>query len=96
MMVGTLPETPSPGGSTWTSGTVERRETCMNKGIEAIVVTSPAPSRDLLSARTAPVATRLTPTLKPTLSERELTPVKPPLICSLAGSGLGAGALMVR
>ena len=73
MMVGTLPETPSPGGSTWTSGTVERRETCMNKGIEAIVVTSPAPSRDLLSARTAPVATRLTPTPEPTPGEREPT-----------------------
>jgi hypothetical protein len=73
MTVGTPPETPSTGRSSWTSGTVERRETCMNKGIEAMVVASPAPSRDLLSARTAPVARRLTPTLKPTLSERELT-----------------------
>jgi hypothetical protein len=35
MMVRTLPETPSTGRSTWTSETVERRETCMNKGIEA-------------------------------------------------------------
>jgi hypothetical protein len=57
----------------WTSGTVERRETCMNKRIKAIVVTPPAPSRELPSARTAPVARRLTPTLEPTLSERELT-----------------------
>jgi hypothetical protein len=82
MMVGTLPETPSPGGSTWTSGTVERRETCMNKGIEAIAVTSPAPSRDLLSARTAPVATRLTPTPEPTPNEREPTSKNP--LCSAA------------
>jgi hypothetical protein len=42
MMVGTPPETPSTGRSSWTSGTVERRETCMNKGIEAMVVASPA------------------------------------------------------
>jgi hypothetical protein len=73
MTVGTPPETPSTVRSTWTSGTVERRETCMNKAIEAIVATAPAPSGELLSARTAPVATRLTPTLKPTLSEREPT-----------------------
>jgi hypothetical protein len=74
MTVGTPPETPSTGRSSWTSETVERRETCMNKGIEAMVVTPLAPPRDRLSARTAPVATRLTPTLKPTLNERELTP----------------------
>jgi hypothetical protein len=96
MTVGTPPETRSTGRSTWTSGTLERRETCINKGIEAIVVSSPAPSRELLSARTAPVARRLTPTLKPTLSEREPTSKNPPLLCSLAGGGLGAGALMVR
>jgi hypothetical protein len=72
-MVRTPPETPSTGRSTWTSGTVERRETCINKGIDAKVVTFPAPSRDLLAARTAPVATRLTPTPKPTPSEREWT-----------------------
>jgi dihydrofolate reductase len=72
------------------------RETCMNRGIEAIVVTSPAPSRDHLSARTAPVATRLTPTPEPTPSEREPTSQNPPLLCSLAGGGLGPGALMVR
>jgi hypothetical protein len=73
MTVRALAETPSTGRSSWTSGTVERRETCMNKGIEAMVVTSPAPSWELLSARTAPVARRLTPTLKPTPSERGLT-----------------------
>jgi hypothetical protein len=73
MTVGTPPETPSTGRFRWTSGTVERRETCINKGIEAMVVAPPAPSRDLLSARTGPVARRLTATLKPTLSERELT-----------------------
>jgi hypothetical protein len=73
MTVGTPPETPSTGRSTWTSGAVERRETCINKGIEAMVVTPPAPSRDLLSARTAPVATRLTATPEPTPSEREPT-----------------------
>jgi hypothetical protein len=55
------------------SGTDERREACMNKGIEAKAVTPPAPSRDHLSARTAPVARRLTPTLKPTPTERRLT-----------------------
>jgi hypothetical protein len=42
-----------------------------------MVVASPAPSRDRLSARTAPVARRLTPTLKPTLSERGLTSKTP-------------------
>jgi hypothetical protein len=73
MTVGTPPETPSTGRSTRTSGTVECRETCMNKGIEAIVIASPAPSRELLAARTAPLATRLKPTLKPTLTEPELT-----------------------
>jgi hypothetical protein len=88
MTVGTPPETPSTGRSSWTFGTVERRETCMNKGIEAKVVTPPAPSGDLLSARTAPVARRLTPTLKPTLSEREPTSYFPPLLCSLAGGCL--------
>jgi hypothetical protein len=72
-MVGTPPETPSTGRSSWTSGTVERRETCMNKGIEAMVVTPLAPPRDLLSARTAPVARRLTATPEPTPSEREPT-----------------------
>jgi hypothetical protein len=66
MTVGTPPETRSTGRSRWTSGTVERRETCINKRIEAIVVTPPAPSRDVLSARTAPVATRLRPTPEPT------------------------------
>jgi hypothetical protein len=72
------------------------RETCMNRGIEAKPVTSPAPSRDHLSARTAPVVRRLTPTPEPTPSEREPTSQNPPLVCSLAGGGLGAGALMVR
>jgi hypothetical protein len=43
MTVGTPPETPSTGRFRWTSGTVERRETCINKGIEAMVVTPPAP-----------------------------------------------------
>jgi hypothetical protein len=94
MTVGTPPETRSTDRSTWTSGTVERRETCMNKGIEAIVVSSPAPSRELLSARTAPLARRLTPTLKPTLSERKLTSKNP--LCSAAWQAAvsGAGALI--
>jgi hypothetical protein len=35
MTVGTPPETPSTSRSSWRSGTVERRATCMNKGIEA-------------------------------------------------------------
>ncbi len=43
----------------------------MDKGIEAIVVTSRAPSPDVLAARTAPVAT----CLMPSTNEDELTPL---------------------
>jgi hypothetical protein len=73
MMVRTPPETPPPAAPPGRAEPSSARETCMNKGIEAIVVTSPAPSRELLSARTAPVATRLAPTPKPTPNEREPT-----------------------